>query len=409
MNAFLVDAVRTARGGGKAKGGALSKLHPQEILGQALAALLERTGSEAAEIDDVIIGCVSQANEQGANIARNAVLALGWPYEVTGVSLNRACGSSSQAIHYAAMSVACGAQKAIIAGGVESMSRTPMGSDGGGIDGNNPKLRRRIFQVPQGISADLIATLEMFDRCEVDGYALRSHQRAVDAIRENRFESLIPVKDPDTGEVLLSIDQPARPGTTMDALRRLRPAFEVLGGVRVGPGGETFDELALQRYPEAKRINHVHTAGNSSALADGAAVALVCGEDFVRAHGLRPRARVRAMATAGTEPVLMLTAPVPAAIKALRCAGMQPDDVDVWEINEAFAAVTMKAIRDLNLDRSKVNVNGGAIALGHPLGATGAILMSQLIDELERADRTTGLVTLCIGGGQGIATVVERT
>ena len=409
QSAYILDAARTPRGRGKAGKGALSGIHPQEILAQALNRVLEKGGVDAAEVDDLVIGCVSQAGEQGANVARNAQLAAGWPIETTAVSLNRFCGSGLQAINFGAMGVGSGFQKLVVAGGVESMSRVPMGADGAGTDGDNLTLRKKHFQVPQGISADLIATLEGFSREDVDRFAVESQQRAARALEECRFsKSVFPVVDPETGEVALEKDEHPRPGTTLEGLAQLDPAFAAMGAHPVGPDGETLDEIALARYPEAGSIQHVHTAGNSSGIVDGAAVALLASEDYVQAHGLQPRARIRAAATHGSEPIIMLTAPAPASQRALAQAGMEPADVDLWEINEAFAAVPLQTMRRLGIDHERVNVNGGAIALGHPLGATGAALLGTALDELERRDLTTALVTLCIGGGQGIATIVER-
>jgi acetyl-CoA C-acetyltransferase len=406
--AFILDAVRTPRGRGKAGKGALSNVHPQELLAQALNGLAERTGIDRAEVDDVVAGCVSQAGEQGANIARNAVLAAGWPIEVTGVSLNRFCGSGLQAVHFGALGVMAGVQRLVVAGGVESMSRNPIGSDRAGQDGDNLRLRARYFQVPQGISADLIATLEGFSREEVDAFALASQRKAAAAIRDGRFQkSLIAVRHPEDGTAVLADEHP-RADTTAEGLAQLKPSFEALGASPLGPNGETYDQVALQGYPQAHRIHHVHTAGNSSGVVDGAAAVLLASKEYVEAHGVRPRARIRAMATAGSEPVIMLTAPTPASRKALAQAGMQPGDIDLWEINEAFAAVPLQTIRNLGIDPERVNVNGGAIALGHPLGATGAMLLGTALDELERRDLNTALITLCIGGGQGIATIVER-
>jgi acetyl-CoA C-acetyltransferase len=408
QGAYIIDAARTPRGRGKAGKGALSGVHPQELFAQVLAALPARGALRAEDVDDVVVGAVSQAGEQGANLARNAVLAAGWPIEVGGTTLNRFCGSGLQAISFAAMGVASGAQGLVVAGGVESMSRVPMGADGAGQDGGNRRLRRRYFQIPQGISADLIATLEGFSREELDAVALRSQERAAAAIAGGHFRrSLVPVRDPESGAVLLEADEGPRP-TTLAGLGRLEPSFVALGGAVAGDGGETLDALALRAYPQAGAVAHLHTAGNSSGLADGAAVVALASEAFVRERGLKPRARVRAVATIGSEPVIMLTAPAPAAEKALRLAGMHARDIDLWEINEAFAAVVLQTMRKLDLDPARVNVNGGAIALGHPLGATGAILLGTVLDELERRDLQTGLVTMCIGGGQGIATIVER-
>ena len=406
---YIVGAARTPRGRGKREKGALAGIHPQELFAQTLATLKERLGFEPRDVDDVIAGCVSQVGEQGANVARNAVLAAGWPYEVSAVSLNRFCASGLQAIHFGAMGVASGAMNFVIAGGVESMSRVPMGSDGAGQDGDNVHLRERVFQIPQGISADLIATLEGFTREDLDAIALRSQKNAARAIRECRFsKSIFPVRDPFTGQVVLDRDEFPRPDTTAEGLAALNPAFINLGQSVAGPNGETFDELALRVYPQAKVIRHLHTAGNSSGISDGAAGVALASERFVKEHQIKPRARIRAMVTVGSEPVIMLTAPALASEKALRLAGMKPHDIDLWEINEAFASVVLQTTRALKIDPDLVNVNGGAIALGHPLGATGAMLLSTALDELERSGKHTALITMCIGGGQGIATIIER-
>jgi len=408
MTSYVIDAVRTPRGRGKAGKGSLSTLHPQELFAQVLDAVVGR-GVRASDVEDVVVGCVSQADEQGANIARNAVLAAGWPVEVTGTTVNRFCGSGLQAVHFAAMGVASGANDLVVAGGVESMSRVPMGADRGGMDGNHLRLRERFFQVPQGISADLIASLEGFSREEIDAVALRSQQRAARAIEEGRFErSIAPVKDPSSGAVLLARDELPRPDTTAAALAALSPSFVGMGEAQVGPAGETLDALALRAHPAAKTIRHVHTAGNSSGIADGAAAVVLASERYVREHGVKPRARIRAMTTIGSDPILMLTAPAPASERALARAGMRARDIDLWEINEAFAAVVLQTERKLGIDPERVNVNGGAIALGHPLGATGAMLLGTALDELERRGLGTALVTMCIGGGQGIATILER-
>ncbi len=407
--AYVLDAVRTPRGRGRMGKGSLNGVHPQELLAQTLVRLAERTGIDAGDVEDVVLGAVSQVGEQGANVARNAVLAADWPLHVSGVSLNRFCGSGLQAVNFAAMGVMSGAQDLVVGGGVESMSRVPMGSDGGEGDGKNPHLRRRHFQVPQGISADLIATLEGFTREELDRFALESQRRAAAAQAECRFgRSLFPVRDTETGAVLLERDEHPRPDTTPEALAALAPAFEKMGATPAGPGGETLDGIALARYPQAGEIRHLHTAGNSSGIVDGAAAVLLASEGYVRSRGAKPRARIVSMATHAEDPLIMLTAPTETARKALRKAGMQPGDVDLWEINEAFAAVPLQVIRNLGLDPERVNVNGGAIALGHPLGATGAMLLGTALDELERRGLATALVTLCIAGGQGVATVIER-
>ncbi len=409
MTAYILDAARTPRGRGKKDKGALSGIHPQELLAQVLNAVAERAGIDKAEVDDVVVGCVTQAGEQGACIARNTVLTAGWPEEVTGVTLNRFCGSGLQAINFAAMGVMSGQQDLVVGGGVESMSRVPMGSDNAGIDGNNPHLRKRVFQVPQGISADLIATIEGFTRDDVDAFALESQRKAARAIAEGHFDrALVPVVDPATGALVLERDEHPRPETTAEDLANLKPAFSKMGAMPVGPQGQTLDRLALMRYPTVHEIQHVHTAGNSSGIVDGAAAVIIASERYVKSHSVRPRAKIRTMTTVGAEPILMLTAPTPASQKALKMAGMQPKDIDLWEINEAFAVVPLQTIRNLEIDPARVNVSGGAIALGHPLGATGAMLLQTALDELERRDLQTALVTLCIGGGMGIATIIER-
>jgi acetyl-CoA C-acetyltransferase len=406
--AYVIDAVRTPRGRGRAGKGALSGVHPQELLAQTLNALADRARFPREAVEDVVVGCVSQVKEQGANLARNAVLAAGYPEIVTGVTLNRFCGSGLQACNFAAMGVMSGQQDLVIGGGVESMSRVPMGSDGGGMDGDNLALRSRVFQVPQGISADLIATLEGMSREELDRFALGSQTRAASAIQSGYFaKSLLKVTSPE-GQVLLERDEHPRPETTFEGLSALEPAFEKLGAMTLGPDGATLDAMALRRYPEAGSIRHLHHAGNSSGIVDGAAAVLFASEAAMSKYGLKPRARIRALATAGAEPVIMLTAPVPASQRALDKAGLKVSDVDLWEINEAFAAIPLYTQRKLNIDPERINVNGGAIALGHPLGATGAVLLGTALDELERRDRNVALVTLCIGGGMGVATVLER-
>ena len=405
---YIIDAVRTPRGRGKRGKGALTEIHPQELLAQTLRQLAERTGADTADIDDVVVGVVSQAGEQGANIARQAVLAADWPLHVGGVSLNRFCGSGLQAVNFAAMGVMSGAQDLVVGGGVESMSRQPMGSDGGAW-ALDPETALATSFVPQGISADLIATLEGFTREELDAFALESQRRAAAAQEAGHFtRALFPVVDPETGAVALERDEYLRPGTTLEALAGLPAAFEEQGATAAGPNGETMDELILARYPHAERVKHLHTAGNSSGIVDGAAAVLLASEEYVRRGGLKPRARIRSMAIHAEDPLIMLTAPTETARKALRKAGMETGDIDLWEINEAFAAVPMQAIRKLDLDPERVNVNGGSIALGHPLGATGAMILGTALDELERRGLATALITLCIAGGQGVATVIER-
>jgi acetyl-CoA C-acetyltransferase len=409
MKSYVIDAARTPRGRGKAGKGALSTIHPQEVLAQVLRALEKRSDFRAKDVDDVIVGAVSQVGEQGANIARNTVLAAGWPIEVSAVSLNRFCGSGVQSVGFAAMGVASGAMDLVVAAGIESMSRVPMGSDGAGVDAGNMLLRNRYYQVPQGISADLIATIEGYSREQLDEIALGSQQRAAVAVEEGRFKNaLVPVKDPVTGEILLAVDESPRRDTTRQGLADLAPSFAALGASPVGPRGETLDELTLSAFPEQKTIRHLHTAGNSSGLADGAAAVVIASEKYIRDRGVKARGRIRAVATVGSDPVLMLTGPAPASEKALRMAGMAARDIDLWEINEAFAAVVLQTTRKLDIDPARVNVNGGAIALGHPLGATGAILIGTALDELERRNKQTALITMCIGGGQGTALILEK-
>ncbi len=407
--AWIIDAVRTPRGRGKKETGALSGIHPQELLAQTLNTLRDRVGFDAAEVEDVVVGCVSQAGEQGGCIARMSVLAAGWdPHAASGVSLNRFCGSGQQAVNFAAYGVMAGQQDLVIGGGVESMSRCPMGSDKSGLDGHNPHLRELHPLVPQGISADLIATLEGFTREDCDRFAVRSQERCAIAQKEGRFDrSLFPVRDLE-GNVVLDRDEHPRPGTTLESLAALPPSFEAMGSYVQKGDTLSFDEKARRVYPQIDKVHHVHHAGNSSGIVDGAAAVLVASPEYARAHGLRPRARILATATAADEPVIMLTAPTPATKRCLARAGMTIGDIDLIEINEAFAAIPLKVMRDLDMDPDRVNVNGGAIALGHPLGATGAMLIGTVLDELERRDLSTGLVTMCIGGGMGIATILER-
>jgi acetyl-CoA C-acetyltransferase len=370
--------------------------------------LAARTGFEPAEVDDVIAGNGILAGDHGDDIARLAVLLAGWPESVPGMTLNRFCGSGQQAITVAATAVASGAEQLVVAGGVESMSRWGVGVGVPTIDGDNPDFRSRYPTVPQGISADLIATLEGFTRADVDAFAAESQRRAAAAIADGRFErSVIAVTDVN-GAVALKQDEHPRPGTTAEKLAGLKPAFAAMGTASADGEARTFDEICVDRYPTIDAIDHVHHAGNSSGVVDGAAAAAVASSAWAKAHGVTPRARIRATAAIGSEPIIMLTAPGPAAQRCLDKAGMRVDDIDLWEVNEAFAAVPLKTIRDLGLDSELVNVNGGAIALGHPIGATGAMLIGTVLDELERRDLTVGLVTMCTGGGMGTATIIER-
>jgi len=405
---FIFDALRTPRGRGKAGKGGLSNHHPQELLAQTLNTMAERKKLDKNLVEDVSMGCVTQVKEQGACIARNALIAADWPEDVTGFTVNRFCGSGLEAVNSIAAKIGAGFIDGGIGGGVESMSRVPMGSDEAMIDGLNMKLRKRLFMVPQGISADLIATREGFTRADVDNFALQSQQKAARAIEGKRFaSSLFAVKN-DDGSVALDRDEHPRADTTLEGLAALKVAFEQMGAAAMGPNGETLDQIALARYPDTKKIEHVHTGGNSSGIVDGAAVVLMGSGEWGTRAGLKPRARIRAMATAGAEPLIMLTAPAPASQKALKKAGMKASDIDLWEINEAFAVVPLQTARALGIDPERINVNGGAIALGHPLGATGAILLGTALDELERTNKATALITLCIGGGMGIATIIER-
>jgi acetyl-CoA C-acetyltransferase len=397
-DAWIVDVVRTPRGKGRPDGG-LHDVHPQELLAQCLRALETRVGFDPLEVDDVIAGNGILSGDHDA-VGRLATLMAGWPETVPGMTLNRFCGSAQQAITVAAMGVGSGQQDLVVAGGVESMSRWNLTAGSVTIDGGNPAFRERFPTVPQGISADLIATIEGFSRTDVDTFAAESQRRAAAAMDEGRFaRGIIPIVGVD-GEVALDHDEHPRPSTTLEGLAKLRPAF--------AEQGETYDEMALSRYPKVERIDHVHHAGNSSGVVDGAAAAVIASDRWVSANGVTPRARIRATAAVGSEPVIMLTAPGPASERCLAKAGLTASDIELWEINEAFAAVPLKTIRDLGLDPERVNVNGGAIALGHPIGATGAMLIGTLLDELERRDLSVGLVTMCTGGGMGTATVVER-
>jgi len=405
---FIFDALRTPRGRGKAGKGGLSAIHPQELLAQTLNQMAARKKLDKNLVEDVAMGCVTQVKEQGSDIARNALIAGEWPEDVTGYTVNRFCGSGLEAVNGIAAKIGAGFIDGGIGGGVESMSRVAMGSDGAMIDGLNEKLRKRLFMVPQGISADLIATREGFTRADVDKFALGSQQKAARAIEAKAFANAMFGVKADDGSLALDRDEHPRADTTMESLGSLQPAFVQLGGTVMGPHGETVDQLALKRYPDTKEIHHIHTAGNSSGIVDGAAVVLMGSDAWGKKAGMKPRAKIRSFAVAGAEPVIMLTAPAPASERALKKAGMSVKDIDIWEINEAFAVVPLQTARKLGIDESRINVNGGAIALGHPLGATGAILLGTALDELERSNKSTALITLCIGGGMGIATIIER-
>jgi acetyl-CoA C-acetyltransferase len=398
--AYIYEAIRTPRG--KNKGGALHGTKPVDLVVGLINELKVRHPNlDPAAIDDIVLGVVSPVGEQGAVIARTAALNAGLPETVAGVQLNRFCASGLEATNTAAQKVRSGWDNLVIGGGVESMSRVPMGSDGGALF-MDPATAYDNYIVPQGIGADLIATMEGFSREDVDAWAVRSQERAEAAWSGGYFaKSVVPVKDIN-GVTILDHDEHRRPGSTIEGLAKLKPAFTTIGEM----GG--FDAVALQKYHSVEKIDHVHTGGNSSGIVDGAALVLVGSEQVGKTFGLTPRARIVATASVGSEPTIMLTGPTPATEKVLKTAGLKPEDIDLWELNEAFASVVLKWIKDLHLDEEKVNVNGGAIAMGHPLGATGAMLVGTVVDELERRQARRALVTLCIGGGMGVATIIER-
>ncbi len=398
-HAFIYDAIRTPRGKGKSDG-SLHEVKPIDLLAGLLTQLQQRTGLDTATVDDVVMGVVSPVGEQGSVIAKVAALKAGWDFKASGVQINRFCASGLEAVNLAAQKVRSGWEDLVVAGGVESMSRVPIGSDGGAW-AQDPSTNSATLFVPQGIGADLIATLAGFTRDDVDAYALQSQQRAAQARAAGWFDrSVVPVRDA-MGQVILAQDEFIKPQTTMAGLAALKPAFAALGEMG-------FDEVALQRYPQVERIDHVHHAGNSSGIVDGAAAMLIGSEAAGRRHGWTPRARIVATALCGDDPTIMLTGPMPAARKALAKAGLDIEQIDLFEVNEAFAAVPMRFMHEMGVPHEKVNVNGGAIALGHPLGATGAVILGTLLDELERRQLRRGLATLCVGGGMGIATVIER-
>ncbi|MBF0240697.1 MAG: acetyl-CoA C-acetyltransferase, partial [SAR324 cluster bacterium] len=351
-------------------------------------------------VDDVVLGCVTPVGEQGADIAKTATLYAGWSNKVAGATLSRFCGSGLEACNLAAMKVMSGMEDLTIGGGVESMSRVPMGTDGGALF-MDVRVSTYLPTIPQGVSADLIATLEGFNRKDVDTFAAASHKKAAHAVKNGYFQkSIIPVRDVN-GQIILAHDELIREATTVDSLGELKPSFTAMGAMG-------FDAVAMQKYPKVEEVQHVHHAGNSSGIVDGAALVLIGSKEKGAELGLKPRAKFRSMAVIGDEPTIMLTAPAPSSIKALKKAGLSVQDIDLFEINEAFAAVVMKAQKELKIDSEKINVNGGSIAMGHPLGATGAIILNTVLDELERRDKQFGLCTLCIGGGMGIATIIER-
>lgn len=397
--ALIFDALRTPRGKGKADG-ALHSVKPVNLVAGLMRALRQRCELDTSQVDDVVLGCVTPIGDQGADIAKTAVQVADWDVSVAGVQINRFCASGLEAVNLGAMKVRSGFEELVVVGGVESMSRVPMGSDGGAwvLD---PETNLHSHFTPQGIGADLIATLEGFSRQDVDQFALQSQHKAARARAAGAFaKSLVPVQD-QNGIVLLDHDEFIRADSTLEGLGNLKPSFEMMG--QMG-----FDATALRVYSHVERINHVHTPGNSSGIVDGAALMLIGSEAKGRELGLKPRARIVATAVTSTDPTIMLTGPAPATRKALAKAGLRVEDIDLFEVNEAFASVVLKFIKDMAIDPAKVNVNGGSIAMGHPLGATGCAVLGTLLDELEARGQRYGLATLCVGGGMGIATIIER-
>ena len=396
----IYDHVRSPRGRGK-QGGSLNPITPMDLTTQVLQGLRDRNELDTSILDDVILGCVAPVGEQGANIARVAVINADYAESVPGKQINRFCASALEAVNAAASQVMSGQSQAAIGGGVECMSRVPMGSDGGAM-AIDPQTAYNTYFVPQGIGADLIATLNGFTREDADAYAVASQQRAAHAWENGYFsKSVLQIRD-HVGDVVLDRDETVRGDATMESLAGLKPAFAMMGD-QAG-----FDDVAIQKYPEVEAIDHVHTAGNSSGIVDGAAAVLIASAEAGEKMGLKPRARIRSFPSIGSEPTIMLTGPAPASLKALKLAGMDKSDIDLWELNEAFASVVLLYMKLLDIPHDKINVNGGAIAMGHPLGATGAMVLGTLVDEMERRDLETGLVTLCIGAGMGTATIIER-
>ena len=397
--AYIYDAVRTPRGKGK-KDGSLHEITALSLATQVLEALRDRNGLDTSKVDDVVLGCVTPVGEQGAVIARTAVLNAGYAQTTAGVQINRFCASGLEAVNMAAAKVASGEADMAIGGGVEAMSRVPMASDGGAWP-TDPDSAFKTYFVPQGISADAIATIYGFSRDDVDAYAVESQRRAAKSWEEGRFgNSVVPIRN-QLGLTQLDHDETVRGQTTMQTLGALNPSFAM-------PGEMAFDAVITQRYPQMERVNHVHHAGNSSGIVDGAAGVLIGTLEMGEALGLKPRARIKGAASIGSEPSIMLTGPAPVTEKLLKRLGMQVSDIDLYELNEAFAAVVLRYMQALGIPHEKINVCGGAIAMGHPLGATGAMILGTVLDELERSDKETALATLCIGGGMGTATVIER-
>ncbi|GJL97156.1 MAG: acetyl-CoA acetyltransferase [Hyphobacterium sp.] len=398
--AYIYDAMRTPRGKGK-KNGSLHEITALQLATQALQAIRDRNNLDTSHVDDVILGCVSPVGEQGADIARAAVINANYAESTAGVQVNRFCASGLEATNMAAAKVMSGEADMAIGGGVEAMSRVPMGSDGGAMVAD-PEMAYDHYFVPQGVGADLIATIGGYSRDDVDAYAVESQKRAAKAWEEGRFKkSVVPVKN-QLGLTQLDHDELMRPQTDMQSLAALNPAFRDLSAF-VG-----FDAVAIQKYPQVEKVNFVHHAGNSSGIVDGAAAILVGSKEMGEKLGLKPRARIVSMASIGSEPTIMLTGPAPSALKALKKAGMSASDIDLYEMNEAFASVVLRFMDDMGISHDKTNVNGGAIAMGHPLGATGAMILGTVLDELERTGQSTGLATLCVGGGMGTATIIER-
>jgi acetyl-CoA C-acetyltransferase len=397
--AFVYDAIRTPRGRGKSSG-SLYEVKPLKLLTTLMHRMQQRHDLDTSQVEDVVIGCVTPIGDQGAVIAKTAAIAAGWDVKVAGVQINRFCASGLEAVNMAAQKVKSGWEDLVVAGGVESMSRVPMGSDGGAW-ALDPETNLNTVFMPQGIGADLIATLDGFSRDMVDEFGVQSHHKAAAARQAGRFlKSIVPVTD-DLDIAILEQDETIRPETSVEGLSQLKPSFEMIGAMG-------YDAVAMRKYPQVERITHVHHAGNSSGIVDGAALVLIGNEEAGKRLGLKPRARILSTALTGTDPTIMLTGPMPATRKALQKANLSIKDIDLFEVNEAFAAVVMRFMKELGVPQEKVNVNGGSIAMGHPLGATGAMLIGTLIDELERRNLKRGLVTLCVGGGMGIATVVER-
>ncbi len=405
--AWIIDGVRSPRGRGKPGVGSLSEIHPQRVMAQVLNGLKDKVGFDPADVEDFVAGNGSGTGDHAHDIARMSVLDAGWPITTPGVTLHRFCGSGQQAVTVAAQSIMAGHQDLVIGGGVESMSRyAPNHTDG--FTANNTHLFEQYPLIPQGISADLIATIEGFSREDVDGYAVRSQERTQASIEAGYFKSgLVPIYHSD-GRLALDRDEHPRPGTTMETMVGLNPSFEKMGKTLYDGQVRTFDDICKAVYPNVKAMTHVHHAGNSSGVVDGASAILLASPKYAKAHGLKPRARIVMTATAGTEPVIMLTAPGPAAEICLRKAGMTKADIDLFEVNEAFAAVVLKFQKDLGIGDDIINVAGGSIALGHPIGATGPMLIQVVLDELERRDKTTALIAMCTGGGMGTATIIER-